>query len=145
MDKHELLYRVLRALLVWVFLTWVLLVWNIDFHPFNPDTWWRYRVNHSDKLVFSLLLFGIVTYFAVESIGVGSKKKRTLDFDTAMRAGTLLLVVVFLWMFSKLPQELGSSISHLAVTVDGAGSLSDPVKLTLGGDVLEPLNVEIIK
>ncbi len=141
MQKLELWSR-LRALGAWIFLTWVLLVWNLGFELFNPAGWARYRANHPDKLTISLLLLGIVTYAAVESLKAGAAQIH-LDFDKVLRGGSMLLVAVFLWMFWNLPQEFGNSMGHLAVTVEGGNSISDPVQVTLRGDASEPLNVDI--
>src|SRR5438105_15171301 len=96
--QADTIWSKLRAVLVWVYLNSVLLVWNRGFHLFSWWTWRDYRDSHPDKLALSILAFGAITYFAIESQR-GSGPKPRMDVERVSRAGTILLGVVFLWMF----------------------------------------------
>ena len=129
----------LRALLVWLFLNWVQLVWNRDFDLFRWWTWAAYRHNHPDKLAVSLLSFGVITYFAIESLRHGGVM-RTPDFDKVFRAGFLVLAVIFLWMFWNYNRRFSVSVDG-PIEVEATADLSpDPIKVELSPD---PINIEI--
>jgi hypothetical protein len=89
----------IHALIVWLFLSGLLLVWNRDFHLFMWWTWADYRWTHTDRLTFSLLAFGTVTYRAVES----ARGRLSEETDKISRYALLALSVVLLWRALEYP------------------------------------------
>ena len=61
--------------IAWAFLNWVLVLWNVEFRLFAFWTWDTYRAQHPDKLALSVLLFGLVTYFCLESLQLDRPSK----------------------------------------------------------------------